>query len=86
MKILKILGNIKTISAGLLSIMVALAAVADTRYITYDVIQVRDIKQIRRAISELQVRMNFTKSETDKLMYETIIKMKENQIKEIKGE
>lgn len=89
-KVVKLFTDIKVVGGVLAGIMFALSAYANSTYVRLDgipaILVSHEIKEIRRAISEVQLRHDFARDNTDKRMYAAIIKMKENQIKELKGE
>jgi hypothetical protein len=89
-KLIKAFTDIKIVGGVLISIIMVLSAYADSTYIRKSSIQtildIHEVKEIRRSISSLQVRLGFADNKREKTMYVTLIKIKENQIKELKGE
>jgi len=89
-KIVKAFTDIKVVGGVLASIIFALSAYANSHFVRIDGIQgilnLHEIKEIRRNISMLEVDKNDSKTASDRKKYSLKIKIAENQIKEIKGE
>lgn len=76
----------RTIGLFLLMIIAAAAWAGDQRYLTISAADMRDVQRIRREIADLEIRKSFAESAKERKMYETLIKVKENQIKSVRGE
>ena len=82
----KFFKDARSIWVGILGLISIAVWAGDTRYLTIAAADTREKQQIRREIADLQVRKGFAENEKDRKMYDTLIKVKENQIKSISGE
>lgn len=82
----KFFKDVRSIWVGILAMCAATVWAADTVFVSHSELDKNNIEQIRREIAEAEVRKGFSSNEKEKRMYETLIKVKENQIKSIKGE
>jgi len=78
--------SLKSVWIGVTILFTLLAFAADARYLTYDAADVRDIKEIRREIADLEIEKRYAKDATERQKFQDKINQKEQQIKEIKGE
>ena len=84
-KVLKWAKDVRSVWV-LLGMMWMFAAWAiDTQFVSHGELDVHSVAEIRRSISEFEIRKSFSEDPKEIRMYETIIKVKENHIKEIKN-
>lgn len=78
--------DVRAVGATLLLLWGGTVFALDSRYLTLTGYEAEIVKQIRREISELEVEKSFAETPQQVKKFETMIQIKENQIKEIKGE
>ncbi len=86
MNILKFFKDVRTIILGVISIGAIILWVGSQYFITVVEADLRELKQMRRDLAGLQIRLGFSATENNKQMYRALIEMQENQIKLFKGE
>lgn len=85
-KVAKFFKDAKSIWVGMMMFIGAAVWAGDNHYLTIAAADVREIQQVRREIADLQVRKGFADNIKKRQMYDTLIKVKENQVKSMKGE
>lgn len=86
MKVVKFFKDVRTIILGIISIGGIILWLGSQYFITVAEADARELKQMRRDLAGLQIRLGFSDTDNNKQMYRALIEMQENQIKLFKGE